>query len=248
MIAPSTQQSPVHSKQHHKLILTYLNMPSNTIMDGEVVVATLHVLLTAPNSEHGQVSVQQTKGTRTPDRASLWNRFLPNRHGSSIKQTTAATKASKGIKHALWCVKMLDQQATRSIPSTDLPEWWISGSDVLLTSGKTWTKTLASQLKAEEEWFEAKRAEMAGMTTDPEGSAVAEFPYKMQLECLRAPDYRVRTIFYGSKEEALYQEAGDNDFPNASHISPSGDSGSKTANKEENPIRSAEVATENSEL
>jgi len=75
----------------------------------------------------------------------------------------------------------------------------------------------------------------------------------MQLEGLQAPDRRVRTIFYESKEEALYQEAGDNDFPNASHISPSGDSGSITANKEENPIRSAdhkseEVATENSDL
>lgn len=158
-----------------------------------------------------------------------------------------------GINHALWCVKTLNQQATRSIPSTDIPEWWASGSDVLLTSGKTWTRTLASQLKTEEEWFEAKRAKMAGMTTDPEGSAVAEFPYKMQLELLRALDHRVRTKFYESKEEALCQEAGDNDFPNASHISPSGDSGSKTANKEENPIRSAhpkseEVASENSEL
>ena len=212
--------SPIYSKHHRKLILTYLNMPSISIMDGEAV-ATLHVLLTAPNSEHGQVSVQQTKGTRTPCRALWSNQLLSKMHLTSSKQTTAAVNASKGVNSALGWVKQLDQESAMSVTSTDAIGLGASGSAVILTSGKTWADTLTSKMKTHKEQLLAAMQECASharMGTDSRCMAVADITSSVELEDMQSPDRRVRTIFYESTEEALYLQAGDNDFPSADHF------------------------------
>lgn len=201
-------------------------------------VVSLHVLLSEPKSDKGQISVRETKGILSKYHPSrLVDQLLPISKQAKSRQGNAKDHAYWGLDYVLKHVKALNEQVTNCYLSTDAPLLDTSNTDVPLTSAKQWRNALYLRMKATEYHFVETLVRNSGpqptSETDSHIAEKAKDDAELDLGLLRERPYAVKTIFYADTEEDTYQKAGSDDSVWwLSHIRPDEDSTSQATGNE----------------